>query len=114
MLDNFLAGDFNAHSNYWDDRLQNEVLERADEEGEDIEEWMDTTGAELGNDGTNTFRVDAVGGATSALDLSFAMGGIRIVHWKAEEFIFSDHKPITFYVEWRDPDALTARKRTLK
>ena len=111
---NLLAGDFNAHSNYWDDRLQNEVLERADEEGEDIEEWMDTTGAELGNDGTNTFRVDAVGGATSALDLSFAMGGIRIVHWKAEEFIFSDHKPITFYVEWRDPDALTARKRTLK
>ena len=112
--DNIIAGDFNAHSNYWDDRIQNEEQDHRDTQGEDIENWMARSGAELGNTGLNTYRSNQGNDEVSALDLSFSTGNIRIRDWKGENFIFSDHRPITFHIEWRDPDGLTERKRTMR
>ncbi len=89
-------------------------MEVGDREGEDIENWMAVSGAELGNTGTNTYKSNQGNDAESALDLSFSTGNIKIRDWKGEKFIFSDHRPITFLVEWRDPDGLTERERTTR
>ena len=48
---NIIAGDFNAHFNYWDNLIQIGDQDHGDTEGEGIENWMAT-----GNTGTNTYR----------------------------------------------------------
>jgi len=112
--DNLVAGDFNMRSIYWDQNIPYHDYSDAVREGTRVEAWLRTEGAEVGNDGTGTYRNHADDTASSALDLSFTLGSIRIVHWKAEAFIYSDHRPISFLVEWRDPDGLTERDRTTK
>ena len=98
---------------YWDQDIPYHDYSDAVREGTRVEAWLRTEEAEVGNDGTGTYRNHADDTASSALDLSFTLGSIRIVHWKAEDFIYSDHRPIiAFLVEWRDPDGLMERDRT--
>ena len=94
---------------YWDQNIPYHDYSDAVREGTRVQAWLRTEGAEVGNGGTGTYRNHADDTASSALDLSFTLGNSRIAHWKAEPFIYSDHRPISFFVEWRDPDGLTER-----
>ena len=94
---------------YWDQNIPYHDYSDTVREGTRVEALLRTEGAEVGNDGTGTYRNHADDTASSALDLSFTLRSIRIVHWKAEAVIYSDHRPISFLV-----DRLTERDRTTK
>jgi len=97
-----LFGDFNAHSEIWDDRMA-ETASGADSRGELIENWVASTNMISINDGSPTrtnrsARNDNDDDTTP--DISFVHSSLMDkFSWKVENELGSDHKPIIITYE---------------